>query len=914
MINILPFLKRYMEYLYGVVLALLVYLVIWLGFFLWERNQKTDIWELIPDNTIGVVESHSLSYLYDLKNIFFNAILSSSSDEKKSELPSIGSYIFDALKHTVRKRIQSIKATISLHIISKYDFGVVLYIEKNEANLFTSYLSGLDTVNFIKTEKRSYLGTTITELKTDNTKEVFSYFEYKNQLVMSRKPTLVENVIRTIKKDKKERDFIKLNNKILFNGFSKKKVFLFVKEKGINDLLSLFLTKNSKNNWQYLFENQSNIISNINANSNNFYLKGEQFSINKNLRFIDLFNGKTKDNLSFRNLLPQETAYYIRLKFDKGEILKKKLSEYWKKNELKQYEAQSRLIKSESNINGLYSNIKNELVLVQLANKKERFLYTQIVNKEHLKKIIALILEKNTDNKKLQSRSVETYSSYQIFHLHIQNIPYKLFGGLFEGFSQSYATIIDNYLVIAASKPTLIKVIETANNKNKQYVFSKDSINKKGKEHITFFIDFFNSWRNINNSLNNFYKPTFSQNRKQFLQLAFLEITLSNSKSIIEYHLHKKDHLSFETEKPQVVYKTFLPSNSWSKPFLVKNHNTNRTEVLLQDQHNNICLISENGKLLWKYKINQKITDEVYQIDRYKNGFLQFTFVAENKIYLLDRLGKPVNGYPIELPPYVQAENFAVIDFDNNKNYRFLVTDIKSNIYMSSIYGTILSNWSPRKFQISLTVPPIYIKTANQNGIVLMHTNGMLNVTKPNSNLYDGFPLLFDTEVRSSVFIEKGNAFNDSYMSFITKEGEFIKVTMNGKLISRKKLSSSFNKKNYNLSIDQVHQRNFLITNQASNKIELLSQEGKKIFYKEFLTINIKKIQYFNFSNNIELVVITDKISHKTYLYHLNGDMLTDQPINSSHEVSVKYDIKKRAYSVYINYKNTSYCLQVGER
>ena len=67
-----PFLKKYAEHIYVVLVAVLTYLVIWLGFFLWEESEKVDVWKLLPDKTIAVLETSSLNELSQLHKEFFH--------------------------------------------------------------------------------------------------------------------------------------------------------------------------------------------------------------------------------------------------------------------------------------------------------------------------------------------------------------------------------------------------------------------------------------------------------------------------------------------------------------------------------------------------------------------------------------------------------------------------------------------------------------------------------------------------------------------------------------------------------------------------------------------------------------------------------------------------------------------------
>ena len=61
------------------------------------------------------------------------------------------------------------------------------------------------------------------------------------------------------------------------------------------------------------------------------------------------------------------------------------------------------------------------------------------------------------------------------------------------------------------------------------------------------------------------------------------------------------------------------------------NHNDRQNkEVIVQDNANNLYLINKEGVRLWKVKLSDKILGDVYQVDYYRNGKLQYLFNRNN--------------------------------------------------------------------------------------------------------------------------------------------------------------------------------------------------------------------------------------------------------------------------------------------
>ena len=107
-------------------------------------------------------------------------------------------------------------------------------------------------------------------------------------------------------------------------------------------------------------------------------------------------------------------------------------------------------------------------------------------------------------------------------------------------------------------------------------------------------------------------------------------------------------------------------------------------------------LINSTGRVLWKQPVDGPIMGEVYQVDFYKNGKLQYLFNTAGKIHLIDRNGNYVERYPISLR--ANATNpLALFDYDKSRDYRLFIATEDRRIYLYDIEGNMISGWKFRK-------------------------------------------------------------------------------------------------------------------------------------------------------------------------------------------------------------------------
>lgn len=127
-------------------------------------------------------------------------------------------------------------------------------------------------------------------------------------------------------------------------------------------------------------------------------------------------------------------------------------------------------------------------------------------------------------------------------------------------------------------------------------------------------------------------------------------------------------------------------------PFKVKNSHTGKMNLFYQNSHNTLCLQDEKGKDLWGVPFKLPLCGTVHEVDYYANGKLQYAFGAGSKVYLIDRLSRFVNGFPIDLGKEILIGP-DVYDFNGTKAYNIMVLHKDNTIQMYNLKGQKPSSW-----------------------------------------------------------------------------------------------------------------------------------------------------------------------------------------------------------------------------
>ena len=128
-------------------------------------------------------------------------------------------------------------------------------------------------------------------------------------------------------------------------------------------------------------------------------------------------------------------------------------------------------------------------------------------------------------------------------------------------------------------------------------------------------------------------------------------------------------------------------------PFEVKDVTKKSAAYLEQLPNMRLRYMDANKKGVWAIPFDTPICGYVEQIDLYANGRLQMLFASGDKLYLLDRLGRFVNGYPKRLPKRV-VMGPKLLRNVNGIKYSIQVLNEDNTISWYDVNGKPIEGWS----------------------------------------------------------------------------------------------------------------------------------------------------------------------------------------------------------------------------
>lgn len=187
------------------------------------------------------------------------------------------------------------------------------------------------------------------------------------------------------------------------------------------------------------------------------------------------------------------------------------------------------------------------------------------------------------------------------------------------------------------------------------------------------------------------------------------------------------EHAPVAQRHTAVHWTTPLPTPATRRPDIVRNHTNGTREVLVQDATHRIHLLGSAGRPQWSYQLDGPILGEVHQVDRFRNGKLQLLFNTADRIYLIDRTGKDVGGYPVKLPARATAP-IAVFDYDGTKDHRIIVPVADGRVLNYGLDGAPTNGWEAPRINTPSSNTVRHLRISNKDYILVVNGNGDIDI------------------------------------------------------------------------------------------------------------------------------------------------------------------------------------------
>lgn len=457
-----------------------------------------------------------------------------------------------------------------------------------------------------------------------------------------------------------------------------------------------------------------------------------------------------------------------------------------------------------------------------------------------------------------QQNLAETYRDIDIYHFSSPNLFQQTFSPFVQSNNAVLYCAIDNFFVFGSSVDMLQNIIANYQNNttlSQRSYFETIKENLSDEASLMYVVNPSTLNRKMEQFLNENLPLQLDHYKASAIQFIY-DTNFAHVNAIIKKSKTKAIENSVTEEFNIKITEEIL-----NTPQFVTNHETNQKEIVLQDVKNNLYLISNTGKLLWKKQLDGAILGKIEQIDMYKNGRLQLAFATPNRVYVLDRNGKEVAPFPLKFNEKI-TQPLSVFDYDNNRNYRLLVTQGK-NILMYDQLGKTVKGFNFKSAESPLIYQPQHIRIGRKDYLLFKTAN----------KLY-----ILDRVGKTRV--SPKNSYNYSNQAVYLYNNKFTTTTTDGKLVT---IDTNGNTAEQNLQLTDRHHI------ETTSKTLVAQSENRLTIKNKTLEMdygNYTKPDIFYIYDKI-YVSVTDLQAKKIYLFDSQGKSIANFPVYGNSKISL---------------------------
>lgn len=730
-----------------------------------NHSSKVNLYNFVPTSSIALAEINNLPKLIEQKDESHIVSTLHHLPQFTEAQNIIAQFSGVIPEEELASFYKNRKFLVSLNLSGANKFDFLIYTASSPA-FERQFSEGL--AQKFNASQQAYAGETIYEFKSENVSLFLA--SVQGVLLISINKNTVEEAIRQHNSSfslEQDADFLKLQN----TSNAKDLVNLFINLKETPPLLNKLLPQA---NSSILAQAGSWVELDWQSTPQQLIASGLLLNEASNY-FTSVFKGINTHAQESAKIVPNGFGLWVNYNIGNVEQYYRQYNEYLQN--LGQLSAHHDLLaklppKSAQKLNGIIDNEMGYFQSGRTGETANSFAYFKYrVSPEELNKTMQYFSD---------SSNVEGYRGLIIKRLSSQNLLPRVYGQLFKEFHFPYYTTVNDYVLLAnnlaAMKVVLNDILASktlSNSESYQRLLGQ----MPGSSHISVIAS----------------NPEFLSLVADVAPAAKKELEVySDSLSLIKWgalQIKATQNGAFTNlvliheppVKEKVIRKwtTNLPAPIMGEPQFLKDHRSGKFVIAVCDENNILYVLNHEGTLLWKYALDQRIIGDIRQIDIYKNNKLQLVFNTARKLYVLDILGRNVEGFPVQLSAEATAP-VGVFNYDRARNYR-LVVPAGPNLLNYNVQGETVSGWNFKKAESDIVSEPQHFSVDGKDIIVALSAKGKLY--QLNRRGEERFVVEQKIEeLKTSFYMKEGPSLKESELLAGSNSGKMYVINPQGKV------------------------------------------------------------------------------------------------------------------------------------
>ncbi|APU67689.1 hypothetical protein [Christiangramia flava] len=411
---------------------------------------------------------------------------------------------------------------------------------------------------------------------------------------------------------------------------------------------------------------------------------------------------------------------------------------------------------------------------------------------------------------------------------------------------KEFYSVLDQFVILTGEQANLKTLI--AAQKDEQ------NFSKTGSYEVVF--------NNVASQSNQLFISRFQLEDEQNPAIAAVQFIAEENYAHFHAFMSSEEVSTSQNSGAQLTQTISLENPISGQPVFFKNHTSDQMDIAVQDNQNNLYLLSNRGSVFWNKALKTAIESPIYGVDLFRNGFQQLAFSTGYKFYVLDRNGKNVEHFPIEFNDAI-TQPLAVFDYDNNRKYRFVLVQ-NENVYMVGSNGKAIKGFDFSRGSTNIAKPPRHIRLGTKDYILISEASGKLHILNRQGSVR--VPL----KEALGATNQEWYGYNGKFVN-LTTNNELLEITQNGN-ISKRDLALAENAR-------LVANENTLVY-LTENELHI-NDQVIQLDYGLYTNPQIAEV------NGKSLVSICDTQAEKIYVFNTNGELLDGFPVFGTSQAAI---------------------------
>ena len=470
-----------------------------------------------------------------------------------------------------------------------------------------------------------------------------------------------------------------------------------------------------------------------------------------------------------------------------------------------------------------------------------------------------------------KGKSTTKVNDYYINQINNKQFLSNLFGIAFSSITKNYYLFTGNYVIFANSKDMLIGIMQmydTGKTLDLNDNFKKYSDNLSSSENISLFIkpkDLFNVFPKFVEIETN---KSLLNSKEAINDIQGISFQFSNDGPLAYTNFYIKLGNTY-SEENLALWKLELDDEIVGKPFLVRNHTSNKYMVLVFDKSSNLYLIDTDGQLLWKKRIDGLPQGEIHQVDYFKNGKIQYLFNTRDFIYLIDKKGNFVKNYPKKLNP-ASTNGLNLFDYNRKKDYRLMLAQADKKVYNYNINGSKVKGWKEPHTQNIVNETVKRVVANNKDFILITDIDNKTKIVNRKGKERIKVKGKIDKARNSDFYVNRTNS--KGIIITTNEQGKLVYIKSNGALSQTD--FGTFSKDHYFLYEDFNDDNSVDFIFVDGRKLRVFDRYKKLLFSYDFENeINIQPM-FFSLGHKQSILGVVSSQEKTIYLFDSKGNIV----------------------------------------